>query len=168
MNKSFSLKMRSYYPWLFIALLIIFNLIGFIVLSSRFNADVCLSIIGAVAAFIHFLYSQHNKNTDIFITLFRDFNLRYDLLNNRLNKLFNKDTNTLFSQEERNLLFDYFNLCAEEYLFFEAGYIDKDVWNSWLNGMRFFASNKQILDLWQGELKTNSYYGFSLSFIKHV
>jgi len=38
----------------------------------------------------------------------------------------------------RELLFSYFNLCAEEYFFHKAGYVDQDVWKSWYRGMSVF------------------------------
>ena len=55
---------------------------------------------------------------------------------------------------------DYFNLCAEEYMFYKLGYIREEAWQAWLEGMRHYYDNPQIRELWDDELKQDSYYGF--------
>lgn len=66
------------------------------------------------------------------------------------------------SFSDRQVLFDYFNLCAEEYLYHKSGFIDSDVWTSWIHGMRVFAAAPRIRSLWEAELNAGSYYGFTL------
>lgn len=165
MQVPFSLHRRNYYPWLFIGLLLVVNISAFQLCPTNRLPELLLSITGAIAAFTHFLYSQHNHNTERFIELFREFNVRYDHLNNDLNALLLNDDTALLSFKDRQLLYDYFNLCAEEYLYFKAGYIDANVWQAWLRGMGYFASNSEIRNLWENELKSGSYYGFTLSLI---
>jgi hypothetical protein len=114
------------------------------------------------------LYSQHNQNTERFIDLFRDFNAQYDGLNNRLNALLLRDGNLVLTAEDEQLLYDYYNLCAEEFLYFKSGYIDTEVWQSWLRGMKYFASNAQVRRLWRKELESGSYYGFPMALIDAV
>ncbi len=46
---------------------------------------------------------------------------------------------------DEKILYDYFNLCAEEFLFQEADYIDEKVWQSWLRGMAHFAEDPASL-----------------------
>ena len=53
----------------------------------------------------------------------------------------------------------YFNLCAEEFLFYRLGYIDPAAWFAWQNGMRFYLANLRIRHLWEKDVKSNSYYG---------
>lgn len=122
--------------------------------------EVFLSIAMASAGITHFLYSQHVENTRLFTDLFREFNRRYDKLNRRLNALINNRKDDL-GDEDRALLYDYFNLCAEEYLFYHAGYIDKSVWEAWGNGMAIFFADPRVEKLWKKEEGTNSYYGFT-------
>jgi len=55
---------------------------------------------------------------------------------------------------------DYFNLCAEEWLLYKAGYIYEPVWQAWVNGMRQFGGDSKVKDLWRKERATGSYYGF--------
>jgi hypothetical protein len=57
-------------------------------------------------------------------------------------------------------IFSYFNLCAEEYLFYMAGYIDRRVWESWYRGMKVFFKHPRIQALWEQDSKADSYYGF--------
>lgn len=64
------------------------------------------------------------------------------------------------SENERELLFSYFNVCAEEYFFYKAGYLDHDVWKSWCQGMRVFFGHPRIRELWDRDCKANSYYDF--------
>ena len=164
MRTRFSLPQRNNYPWLFLGLVIAANMLAFVFLPARLSPDF-LSITGAVAAFVHFLYSQHNHNTEWFISLFRDFNARYDRLNDKLNALLLRDGALLLTTEDKQLLYDYFNLCAEEYLYFKSGYVDTEVWYSWLRGMKYFASNPEVRRLWKEELESDSYYGFTLALI---
>jgi hypothetical protein len=168
MRSTFSLRRRNYYPWLFILLVVVVNTAIFLLLRDKASHEIFLSATGAVAALIHFLYSQHNHNTERFMGLFRDFNARYDLLNNRLNALMNKDGALLLTYEDIQLLYDYFNLCAEEYLYSKSGYVDSEVWLSWLKGMKYFASNREVRKIWQEEINSGSYYGFTLALIDEV
>ena len=60
----------------------------------------------------------------------------------------------------REYLFSYFNLCAEEYFFYKAGYFDRRVWKSWYRGMKVFFKHPRIQALWEQDCKADSYYGF--------
>ena len=168
MRSTFSLRRRNYYPWLFMLLFVVVNAAIFLLLRDKVSHEIFLSTTGAIAALIHFLYSQHSQNTERFIGLFRDFNARYDRLNNRLDTLLVKDGALMLTNEDKQLLYDYFNLCAEEYLYFKSGYIDAEVWLSWLKGMKIFLSNSDVRRLWQEELNSGSYYGFTLALIDEV
>jgi len=63
------------------------------------------------------------------------------------------------TSEEELALVDYFNLCAEEYLFHRRGYIDPDAWSAWTAGMRDVFSSDRVRAFWDKEAGTNSYYG---------
>lgn len=165
MQTRFSLRRRTSYPWWFgsVAMLV---LGGFYYLPDSIQSpQLLLSAIGGVAAFFHFLYSQHNNNTDRFIKLFRDFNARYDVLNDQLNVIASSQGGPLIEGERLQVLYDYFNLCAEEYLYYKGRYIDDEVWKAWLRGMRYFASHAEIRRIWQRELEQESYYGFTLELL---
>jgi hypothetical protein len=157
----FRLSKRSGYPYVFLVLVVVFNTIIYYLAPEAKSLDMYIAATGGTAGFVHFLYTQHNQNTQLFVSLFKEFNSRYDLLNGKLNNIVNKTDDEL-SSDDKIVLFDYFNLCAEEYLFYKAGYIDKEVWHSWLAGMKHFTKNTSILSLWESDLKEGSYYGFNI------
>jgi len=150
---------RRWYPLIF--LLVAATVIA---ASLRFGAgrgpEISLSAIGVVAGFAYFLYRQHLDETRLFKELFAEFNARYDALNDDLNTILFGPLEGLLSADEREHLFSYFNLCAEEYFFYEAGYIDRRVWESWYRGMKLFFKHPRIQALWEQDCKADSYYGF--------
>ena len=113
---------------------------------------------GVVLSSIFFIQKQKLEELRLFQTLFREFNARYDEMNERLTEVretFGSDP----SPADRDFLVDYFNLCGEEYLYYSAGYIPPEVWRAWQNGMLWFRKNEHIKRFWDQELGTDSYYG---------
>lgn len=127
---------------------------------SESRSDFLMPYLTSLAGLFYFLYSQHLQKARLFHDLFKNFNERYDKLNSKLNQIATSDS-IIMGFEEEQVLFDYFNLCAEEYLYYKNGFIDDEVWKSWRNGMLYFASFTKIHDLWSNELKSDSYYGFN-------
>ena len=111
-------------------------------------------------ALTHFQHQHHLERAKFFCDLFNRFNERYNQLNDRLQRI--AQGTGILLPDERALVVDYLNLCAEEYVFFVRGYVDADVWRSWANGMRWYASKDRILKVWLEEKDTDSYYGFDL------
>jgi len=165
MQTSFRLGRRQFYPWWFLSAIALAGAAFYLLPANKQTPELLISLLGSIAAFFHFLYAQHNTNTERFIVLFKEFNARFELLNDELNRIRNLPADKL--QESRNLqsLCDYFNLCAEEYWYFKDGYIDEEVWLSWLRGMSYFAESEVIRSIWSWELQQGSYYGFSLSLL---
>ena len=116
--------------------------------------------LGGVVGFNYFIYRQHLDEAKLFNELFAGFNDRYDALNDHLNAILFGPHDGLLSADERERLFSYFNLCAEEYLFYKAGYIDREVWEFWRRGMKVFFKHPRIQALWVQDCKADSYYGF--------
>jgi hypothetical protein len=54
-------------------------------------------------------------------------------------------------------LVEYFNLCAEEYLFFKEGYIHPEAWQSWCRGMVYYLQDDGIRGAWNEEMTSDSY-----------
>lgn len=119
-----------------------------------------MSIIGGVIGFTYFIYRQHLDEAKLFNELFAGFNDRYDALNDGLNAILFGPPDGLLSADEREHVFSYFNLCAEEYFFYKAGYIDRRVWEAWYRGMKVFFEHRRIQALWEQDSKADSYYGF--------
>jgi hypothetical protein len=164
----FHLRRRTWYPWLFIGLAIVANAAGYALLQPAKPVDLFILITGAVAGFVHFLYSQDHKETQLFVALFKDFNERYDKLNEKLNAIVSRGKETPLSPENVRTLYDYFNLCAEEHLYYASGYIDHEVWLAWVHGMKYFAKDAEIRKLWEAEVSSGSYYSFNLSVLDAV
>jgi hypothetical protein len=171
----FKLRRRRTLPWALgaLAVLSLLALVG-VVLAGRYGSEFshvrefAIAAVGGTAALLYFLYKQHLDETRLFLDLFRDFNARFDKLNDRLNAIvggLQAEPGASLTDADRQTLFDYFNLCAEEFLFAEAGCLDPEVWKSWRRGMRVFAAPAAIRSLWEGELASGSYYGFSLQVV---
>jgi hypothetical protein len=128
--------------------------------ATGHRPELLVSVIGGVVGFTYFMYRQHLDEAKLFKELFADFNVRYDELNDDLNTILFGPSDGLLSAEEREHLFSYFNLCAEEYFFYKAGYIDRRVWEAWYRGMKVFFEHPRIHALWEQDRKADSYYGF--------
>ena len=108
---------------------------------------------------------QKLQETELFNDLFQKFNSRYDDLNECLLEMRSTDQDDesdRLNGEEKSKLIDYFNLCAEEHLFYKRGYIPPKVWQAWREGMRFYMEDQRIRDLWEQEKETESYYGLKM------
>lgn len=107
---------------------------------------------------------------EMFERLFNDFNKRFDLLNENLNKIRNnanqkelklvcKSNNEIFLTTE-DVIKDYLNLCSEEYLWYRKCRIDPKVWVAWEDGMFFYLAHKNIRMIVSNQSKEDeSYYG---------
>jgi hypothetical protein len=157
------MRNRGFYPWLFLLGCVVVSPVAYMLPPS--TVQNLVPAFGLVGGFAAFFYTQHLQQSRLFKELFTEFNKRYDELNAALNEICDRPTGARLSTEDKRILVDYFNLCAEEFLFYRAGYIDNDVWRSWTNGMWRYARNKAIRELWESELKENSYYGFPLASI---
>lgn len=113
-------------------------------------------------------YSKKSQNLNedaIFHQLFRDFNERYNKVNNTLNhlELNPHSLEELKKNEERyNDILDFFNICAEEYFWHKKGRIVGKVWNAWDKGMNYWYNEVPVIkEAWEDEIKKNgckSYY----------
>ena len=94
----------------------------------------------------------------------RDSNQRYDELNGKISDIKSK-TMTDFAEINKHLD-DYFNLCAEEYLFYSEGRIHDLVWGSWCRGMKEHLLDSTINRYWEKAQSENSYYGLTTKVIE--
>jgi hypothetical protein len=120
---------------------------------------VFLSIVGGLFSFLYFIQKQKLEELNLFKDLFTTFNQKYSALNDDLNQIVREETDKPLTTKEENLLNDYFNLCAEEFLFYRKGYIYPEVWKAWRNGIYFYLNNERIKKHWIKEKASNSYYG---------
>lgn len=122
------------------------------------TSEIVLGWVGASWAVCSFWQQQDLEKTRFFFELFNNFNERYNLLNEDLDQITQR--HGPLSTPERQKVVDYFNLCAEEYMFYRRGYIPGDVWTSWANGIRHYKRNPRFVTAWRDERGTDSHYGF--------
>jgi len=172
MLKHFYLGRRASFPSIFIVLAFVLFITGILyarlmnsqlAVSPSDDLKLLIAAVSSAAAFVYFLYTQHHQDTQTFISFFEKFNRRYDGLNEKLNAIIDRPANSQFGPKEKDTLYDYFNLCSEEYLFYESGYIDERVWRAWLFGMKHYAKDAAVRRLWEQELESSSYYKFKMS-----
>lgn len=160
----FSLNKKSYFPLVYVGMtLLLFAGIYLVVPVSK-QSEFYIPAVAVSAGFVYFLYNQHLQETKLFADLFRQFNEKYDSLNSDLNRLVSICDEP--SGLDRQIMFDYFNLCGEEYLYYKTGFIDPEVWDAWRVGMKCFLSQSHIRSLWTLELETGSYYGLTIQIIE--
>jgi hypothetical protein len=117
------------------------------------------TIAAGAFAFAFGVQKQNLEETRLFKELFERFNERYDALNDDLNRICKQSSELPLNEKEMEILFKYFNLCGEEYLYFAKGFICAEAWNAWRNGMKYLHEHPRIKDLWDKELAGGSYYG---------
>ena len=131
------------------------------IVEPRVDWPMTVAVLSAGLSLIYFVQKQKLEELRLFNQLFTTFNERYDTLNEAVAQIAARNAEEPLSSAETETLVDYFNLCGEEFLYYRLGYIYPEVWRAWNRGMRDLASNPRIRTLWEHELRTDSYYGFS-------
>lgn len=153
----------------------IYIVIGFLILATIIylllvhfslseKIEIPISILGAGITISFSLRQDKIENDKMFKELFIMYNEKYDKkFNNCLNEIdnyFSKNPNYELSEKQKPIVIDYLNLCAEEYLWYKKGRIDKLAWNSWERGMNYYLNISAIKKFIQNEKKQiDSYYG---------
>jgi len=116
-------------------------------------------VLGSIA--LYFSWQQKKIAHDQMMKeLFTEFNRRYDDVNQFLEEIerlyptidaLNLAPNAV---ELKNRTIDYFNICAEEYFWHKKNRVDKEIWNSWFEGMNYWYNNvPSIKTLWEIEIR---------------
>ena len=151
----------KYYAW--VALFLIVGAVWLIqVLALPNPMTQFIGALGIVLGFTYFAQQQHLEETRLFLELFTRFNERY----NKLSEQLSNAVKSLDNEAKKKIVIDYFNLCAEEYLFYKEGFIYPYVWNTWCRGMLQYLEKGSVLELWNEESKTESYYGLTLGLMR--
>ncbi|WP_222539518.1 hypothetical protein [Pedobacter polysacchareus] len=127
------------------------------------NGNAFIGTLASVATIYYGTLKLKIENDLIFKDLFKSFNERYD---DQINDLINGlrlDESIELEHDHKKLIIDYFNLCAEEFLWKRKGRIPNDVWIAWRAGIMENLKIKQIRELFEKETETKngkaSYYG---------
>ena len=114
-----------------------------------------------IPSILSFLSYKKGK-AELFFQLFTNYNEKYSKLNDKLYLIIEKEATlkvnqiqiSSFKKDEINSIMDYLNLCSEEYLWREKGFIDKNVWESWQNGIQWWYNHSILIQLiWKEEFK---------------
>lgn len=132
--------------------------------SEESRLSLIASVIGGAFGVLYFIQKQMLDETQLFERLFSQFNKRYADLNDKLQDI--RAGRMADEQKARKVLDDYFNLCAEEYLFYSEGRIHPAAWQSWCRGMIDHFTHESIIGHWNREVKSGSYYGLTLETIQ--
>jgi hypothetical protein len=127
------------------------------------SISLVITLIGGVFSSWFIIQSQVTEDIRIFRELFTDFNQRYNKLNSEINRIANEVSE--LSEEDKYILFDYFNLCGEEYLYYKRHFILEEVWITWCKGISVFMQKPKIRRLWDEEQKESAYYGLTFDII---
>ncbi len=167
LNRKFKHFLFDYY----LPMLLVCSLAAVVIfwISSRTREDFNLLLVGlgGFVSFFYFVQKQQNEELQLFAKFYQEFNSRYDQLNEDMNRIRAGSKEEALSEKDKFILFDYFNLCSEEYLYYMRGYIYPEVWKAWCNGIYYFLKNEKIRKLWEDEEKNAaSYYGLTLEEIE--
>jgi hypothetical protein len=143
------------YAWIGIVLAV---LVAKLLHDSGWKVEHSIAGLVAIVGYFHFFQNQRLEETRLFKDLFTAFNTKYDGLNEELARVQQGE----WTPELERKVVDYFNLCAEEYLFFKQGYILPEAWESWRKGMCQYLSVDRVRKLWELEARTDSYYGLTI------
>jgi hypothetical protein len=122
------------------------------------------ALTGAALSVIYFVQKQKLEEIQLFERLFTQFNRRYEEMNVDLQKI---RADKEVPEGCRKTLNAYFNLCAEEYLFYSEGRIHALAWRGWCRGMMYYLTEDgPILRHWKEEAKADSHYGLTLEIIR--
>ena len=118
-----------------------------------------IAAVGGIWSLGFYLQQRHSEDARFLKELMSEFISRYNELNGPLQTAILSGEE--FSKEARLKFIDYFNLCAEEHVFWKIGYIDDSIWDAWRSGMTYYGRDPRGRELWKSE-RGPSYYGFDL------
>jgi hypothetical protein len=156
---------HEYYAWIIASILLIAVVLTIFFYLRGEDWKILLTIIGGLFSFMYFIQKQQLEEAQLFKELFVEFNSRYDDMNEELNRIKEIKDKAQLNLADLNVLYDYFNLCGEEYLFYRKGYIYPEVWTAWCNGMIDYFKCAIVNEMWKDE-NPKSYYGLTLDKIK--
>jgi hypothetical protein len=132
-------------------------------LLNLINENLFFGSLGSIATIYFGFLKLKIENDLLFKELFNSFNEKYD---SKFNDLINEikiDTNKQIIGNDRNIVIDYFNLCAEEFLWYSKKRIPNSVWKAWKAGILENLEIQQINEIYEQETSTSrgktSYYG---------
>ena len=143
--------------------LLVFTLIMTFYLLNCLDSKIMLGLLGTTATLYFGSLKLKIENDKLFKELFTSFNERYDKeFNDLLNKL-RIENDVVLNFDQKSLVIDYLNLCAEEYMWVRKNRIPSNVWIAWKAGIKENLKITQVRNLFNEEIGTEngemSFYG---------
>jgi hypothetical protein len=135
-----------------------------VVTKAPERAGLIGTTIATALAFCYFAQQQKLNELALFKSLFTEFNRRYEEMNDKLDDI--RTGNQVIDSGQRKALVGYFNLCGEEYLFYQEGFIHRAAWRSWCLGITYYLADERIRKIWDDEVGRDSYYGMTVEAIQ--
>jgi len=133
-------------------------------MNSQIIVSIILGVFASLIAGANFYMNWRLAKDKLNKELFTEFNARYDKLNDTLYEIVEKCKTIEDLQAQPLLIYrlnDYFNLCAEEYYWYNKGRIDKLIWKAWHSGMNhWYQSYRIIQQAWDLEIQKNGCKSF--------
>lgn len=162
---------------LFSALIVLASTILFVVeLPNQVHLEkVYLAVIAAIITLYIGLLRVKVEQDKFEQSLFEHFNGRY---NSKLDDLLNKvshDNNESsgpneLDKEDKKIIINYLNLCAEEFYWYKRGRIPRSIWDAWIAGIKQKVKYNVVKRVIKEEMEKNetkkSYYDFLDHLIK--
>jgi hypothetical protein len=117
------------------------------------------AVVGGCLGLVYFVQKQKLEETQLFERLFKQFNERYAGMNDSLEDV--HAGRVADAAEVRRIVNAYFNLCAEEFLFYTQGRIHPAAWRAWCNGMLYYLQHPLFQGHWDAEVTPGPYYGLT-------
>ncbi|MGD8781771.1 MAG: hypothetical protein PVH88_22750 [Ignavibacteria bacterium] len=131
-------------------------------------AIACLTFVIVIVGYIQLRYLVHSHK----LSTLSQYLVRYNHIIAKIPLIILKDNISLNSLDEKQrkeilqIMFDYWNLIAEEFMFRRRGWIDKHIWEGWERGLEFHIKNHSIfLDSWNIISKSHRYNRMLREFI---
>lgn len=122
-----------------------------------------ITIITAIISFVYFIQKQSMEDDKLELEAFSSFNSRYFNLASKIELILNKVEDQNLTEEEKEILDEYFSLCVEEYFYFKKGRISLDIWRNWAHGISATVrSHVLIQNYWNKTVRNKVNYGLTL------
>ena len=163
-NSPLRVWLFRHYWWVTVVLVLAVGWwVGWVSLPANRPANLVAVGVGGLSV-IYFMQKQRMDETKLFEELFSRFNERYGKMNSALQEVI--AGNQVDESRVRAVLDDYFNLCAEEYLFYQEGRIMRAAWRAWCRGMLSYLDNDRVRRYWETEVSRDSHYGLTTAEIR--
>jgi len=136
--------------------IIAFAIIFITYIIFDYNNNIFLGLLGTTATLYFGAIRYKIEDDKFFKDLFNEFNNKYDEeFNDLLNEL-RDNADYELNVDQKNIIIDYLNLSAEEFLWRSKNRIPSDVWESWKSGIKNNLEISQVNEVYQTEI-LNSY-----------